>query len=73
MMMQTLGNQLIRSRNDSVGLVLTDQHRVHGKKSNFSKLKLWPKHCKKKIIQALASCMLERKAAFPCVKTRDGK
>ena len=64
MMMHTLGNQLSRSRIDSVGLVLTDHHRVHGKKSNFLKLKLWPKHCKKKIIQALASIILERKACF---------
>ena len=64
MMMQPLGNQLSLSRNDSVGLVLTDQHRVHGEKSNFLKLKLWPKHCTKKIIQALASSMLERRACF---------
>ena len=39
MMMQTMGNQYSGSRIDSVGLVLTDKHRVHGKKSNFLKLK----------------------------------
>ena len=46
------------------GLVLTDHHIVHGKKSKFLKLKLWPKHCKNKIIQAMASIILERKACF---------
>ena len=33
-------------------------------KNQIKKKKLWPKHCKKKIIQALASSMLERKTCF---------
>ena len=41
-----------------------DQHRVDGKKSNFLKLKFWPKKCNRKIIQALASSTLERKVCF---------
>ena len=52
------------SRNDNIGLVSADQHRVDGKKSNFLKLEFWPIKCKSKIIQALASSMLERKVCF---------
>ena len=58
------GKSVMLKQKSQVGLVLTDQHRVHGKKSNFLKLKLWQKYCKKKIIQALASSMFERKACF---------
>ena len=44
-----------------------------GKNRHYLKLKFWPKHCKKKIIQALASSMLERKVCFSMCYNQSGR